>query len=69
MLSQQIFAAKMEIGHMTSLHMLSVDFSHSRYFVGYLERAGQELSENIYICGVPMHIWGVIGEEMKRVHL
>ena len=56
MLGQQIFAAKMEIGHMTSLHMLSVGISNSHYFMGYLKRAEQELSENVYICGVVMYI-------------
>ena len=56
MLTQHFFGAKRETGHMTSLHMLSVGFSHSRYFVGYLERAEQELSENIYTYGAPMYI-------------
>ena len=50
------FGVKRETGHMTLPHMLSVGFSHSGYFVGYLERAEQELSENIYIYGAPMYI-------------
>ena len=56
MLTQHFFGAERETGHMTSLHMLSVVLSHSLYFVGYLERAEEELSENIYICGVPIYI-------------